>query len=419
MRVLVLAHRVPYPPNKGEKIRTYHQIEYLISCGYEIAVYAVQHATEDYANAVALAKALNIEVFVEAVRFRHIRLLSGLFTSQTLSVCNFRVARLQKRFDACLVQDRPDAVLCTGSAMASYIFSNPVLNGKAAGKPVLVMDFMDLDSDKWDQYRHHSRFPMALLYRRESWLLSRYEKRINSRFSSCLFVTLNEKELFLARGVDAPERVFVVGNGVDMESFHPSQEPAKLYQCPIRIQNTPDMVFTGVMDYLPNEDAVCWFIENEWTRLRDRWPEARFSVVGMSPSERVNRLCQFPGVEVTGKVDSVLPYFHRANVFVAPLRLARGLQNKVLQAFAAGLPVVTTALGAEGIDCINGQHLIIAETPEDYFNALERLMNEPNLYRAIRENALCLVRERYSWHSQNRALLERLSGDAESVRTGS
>ena len=106
-------------------------------------------------------------------------------------------------------------------------------------------------------------------------------------------------------------------------------------------------------------------------------------------------------------------------MFVAPLRLARGLQNKILQAFAAGLPVVTTALGAEGIDCINGQHLIIAETPDDYFNALERLMNEPNLYRAIRENALCLVRERYSWHSQNRVLLERLSGDAESVRTES
>lgn len=405
MRILVLAHRVPYPPNKGEKIRTYHQIEYLRSFGHQILVYAVLHEKEDRVHASALATKLDVEVLVGTMRFRFLRLLIGLFTAQTLSVCNFRVARLQRRFDACIAQDMPDAILCTGSAMASYVFGNPILQDETAVKPTLIMDFMDLDSDKWDQYRRHGRIPMSLLYRRESWLLSRYEKKINAHFSKCLFVSQNEVDLFLAQKPVEPQRVLVVGNGVDMEAFHPAITEQMPTEAPLPARSTPEMVFTGVMNYLPNEDAVCWFVENVWPPLRKRWPDARFTIAGMSPSERVSRLARIPGVEVTGEVDSVLPFFHRANVFVAPFRMARGLQNKVLQAFAAGVPVVTSASGAEGIECVNGEHLLVAETADEFLQAIDRLINEPALYRSIRESALALVRERYSWQSRNRALL--------------
>ncbi len=416
MRVLVLSHRVPYPPNKGEKIRTYHQIEYLLSCGHEVVVCALQHDAEDREYASALAESLGIEVFVEVARFRLMRLLAGLFTLQTLSVCNFRVARLQWRIDLCVDQIRPDAVLCTSSAMASYVFRNPVLNAAAVQKPALIMDFMDIDSDKWDQYRRLSWFPLSLIYRRESWLLSRYEKKINAHFSSCLFVSRNEKDMFLAQGVSKPERVFVVGNGVDMKSFWPIEETPDQLDKTVPINCTPNLVFIGVMDYLPNEDAMCWFVEKVWAKVRERWPAARLTIAGMSPSERVTALRNIPGIEVTGKVDSVLPYFHRANVFVAPFRLARGLQNKVLQAFASGVPVVTSTSGAEGIECTDGQHLLVAKTAGDYLHAIDRLMNEPALYRSLRANALSLARERYSWEGQNKALLQCLPNETDQAR---
>ncbi len=412
MRLLILAHRVPYPPNKGEKIRTYHQIKYLRACGHQIVVFAVVHEEEDRLHASALAENLGIEVFVETARFRLLRLLVGLFTSHTLSVCNFRLKRLQRRFNDYIHENRPDAVLCTGSAMASYVFGNAFLSQKATSKPVLIMDFMDLDSDKWNQYSKHSHFPMSLLYSREAWLLSKYEKNINEHFSSCLFVSQNEVDLFLKQGLSKPNNVLVVGNGVDMESFY----PANIIHCPGKVSNLnqgfPDMVFTGVMDYLPNEDAVIWFMENVWARIRECWPEARFTIAGMSPSERVNRQGLLQGVEVTGKVNSILPYFHRANIFVAPFRLARGIQNKILQAFASGVPVVTSVSGAEGIQCVDGIHLLIAETPDEYLQAVSRLMNEPALHRSIRDNALTLVRERYSWQGQNKALLDCLIKDA-------
>ena len=437
MRILVLAHRVPYPPNKGEKIRTYHQIEFLRRCGHQVTVYAVG-SQDDYADALALASALNIEVCVDGVLLRWLRLLAGLITKRTLSVCNFRSSGLQRRFDEQLQHEGTDAILCTGSAMASYVFGNRMLREPMAGQPLLIMDFMDLDSDKWDQYRRHSRFPMSLLYRREAWLLERYEKRINARFSSCLFVSQNEVDLFLDKGLAEPGRVSVVGNGVDMEAFRPAASTevstgsspgsssglsagppdevssssragspcTALKRTASAAVRMPDMVFTGVMDYRPNEDAVCWFVEDTWRLLRQIWPEARFTIAGMSPSERVQRLGRVPGVEVTGKVDSVLPYFHRANLFVAPFRLARGLQNKVLQAFASGVPVITSASGAEGIDCEDGRHLLIAETSADYVAAIARLMSEPDLYHCLRENALMLVRQTYSWDAQNQGLLD-------------
>lgn len=410
MRIFVLAHRVPYPPDKGEKIRTYHQIEYLCAHGHRVDVYAVQHEEQDRMQASALATKLGVDVFLYATRFRRLRLLLGLFGTRTLSVCNFREERLQRRFDADVAQDLPDAVLCTGSAMASYVFANPRLGKEATEKPTLIMDFMDLDSDKWRQYASFGRFPMSWIYRRECWLLSRYEKKINSHFSSSIFVTRNEADLFLTRQPDRPERVRVVGNGVDTTTFRPvdarprSSRDSTPGEAAPSGRRSPDIVFVGVMDYLPNEDAVSWFIEESWSRLRERWPRARFTIAGTSPSERVNRLGRFSGIEVTGRVDSVLPYLHRANVFVAPFRIARGLQNKILQAFATGVPVVTSASGAEGVHCRDGEHLLIAETSEEYLHAIERLMDEPELYESIRRNALALAREHYSWEGRNRAL---------------
>jgi len=376
MNILVLAQRVPFPPNKGEKIRTYHQIKYLREQGHQVHILAVQHDEQDVSSAQALQTTLSVTVVTEPVGFQKARMLAGLLSARTLSVCNFRVTALQKRLDDYLQTHKVDVVLCTGSAMASYVFANEKLAVKDPTGPILIMDFMDLDSDKWTQYVKHSNALMAQLYRREARLLLSYEKRINQHFDHCLFVTANEVDLFNSHNAPQPDKLKVVGNGVDMQKFPPA--PASAPESTASL--TPDLLFVGVMDYLPNEDAVCWFVDTLWADIRKRWPEARFSIVGMTPSVAVRRLGNVEGIEVTGKVESVLPYFHRANGF-------------------------TSDSGAEGIECHHEKHLLIADSAEQIMQALVTLMNEPRVHRTITDNALALVEHRYSWDGQNAALL--------------
>ena len=435
MKIILLAHRVPYPPNKGEKIRTFHQIKYLRESGHEVSILTVQQSAQDIQYGQELASVLGVDVTVHPAGFRKGRMLTGLISNKTLSVCNFQVRSLQQQFDHRLQGNELNIVLCTSSAMASYVFNNTRLAADVSSGPTLVMDFMDLDSDKWLQYSRHAGFVMASIYRREAALLLRYEKSINKRFSHCLFVTSNEVDLFKSRGAPYPERLAVVGNGVDTQAFYPASDNKKAEVATIdpqaaqacRATSTtlagssndtdahstqsksygnkqwvPELVFVGVMDYRPNEDAVCWFVDNLWHSVRQRWPAARFTVVGISPSEAVKRLARLPGIEVTGKVENVLPFLHRANIFIAPFRLARGIQNKVLQAFAAGIPVITSACGAEGIECRHGKHLLVANSSDEIMQAIDTLMQSPDKYALIRDNALRLVKQRYSWQGQNR-----------------
>jgi len=398
LRIIVLAHRIPYPPNKGEKIRTYHQIEYLKRQGHEIVVCSLLEKPGDLDDAKALADHLSIEVQAVPMRFRHARRVGALLSGKTLSVSNFESPALQLVFDQQLKSGHNEAILCTSSTMADYVFRGESLLQSESSSPVLIMDFMDLDSDKWRQYAERSSFPMSLVYARESRLLEAYELRVRKRFAHCLFVSQNEVDLFEQRTGKVPANLKVVGNGVDSSHFHPADTRPETLE--------PRLIFTGVMDYLPNEDAVVWFVESLWSRIRARWPNATFTIAGMAPSAKVRALSQFEGIHITGKVESMLPYFQESNVFVAPFRLARGLQNKVLQAFAAGVPVVSSPSGAEGIDCEDQEHLLIANTPDEYLDAIARLLEENELYDSVRSNALSLILNHYCWDGQNRGLLE-------------
>jgi len=145
---------------------------------------------------------------------------------------------------------------------------------------------------------------------------------------------------------------------------------------------------------------VLWFVKTQWPEVRARWPDARFVIAGMTPSNRVQALAEHDGIEVTGYVTDILPYYHRADVFIAPFRLARGVQNKILQAFACGVPVVTTGKGAEGIACQHNEHLLVGETPDAMIEAIDRLVNNADLVQRLKNNALSLVQQSYSWQGQ-------------------
>lgn len=389
MHIAYLTHRVPYPPNKGEKIRTFHQIKYLAEEGYKVSVFSPTSGPNDINSLNALKDQYASAVY-HAPQRNKLALLQGLLTNQALSISSFYTKALQSQFDDFLESHTVDAIVATSSSMAEYIFRSTSL-AKLSSRPRLVMDFMDLDSDKWLQYQSIKPFPMSLIYARESRLISQYEKRIHQQFDAALFISQAEVDLFLKHNADLG-KLHVIGNGMDTTTFRPSPTP--------KPTSGPIIIFTGVMDYLPNEDAVTWFVNEGWATLKARHPDARFVIAGMNPSPGVKALSRHPGVEVTGFVDDIMAYYDMAHIFVAPFRLARGVQNKVLQAFACGIPTITTSLGCEGIHSTPGKNVLVADNITATIEKIDWVITHPQEAKHIADEAVDLVKNHYSWESK-------------------
>ncbi|WP_133470507.1 TIGR03087 family PEP-CTERM/XrtA system glycosyltransferase [Paraglaciecola marina] len=386
MNILFLSHRVPFPPNKGEKIRTFNQLKFLGDSGHNIHVLAPFEEEQE----LDFFKTLEQQYcqVADGVKLSNklLRLSTGLVKGKALSVANFYSKNLQQTFDKLVKNKKFDAIVCTASSMAEYIFKSHWLAENPC--PALLMDFMDLDSDKWRQYSERSTLPMKWVYQRETRLISKFEINIAERFDACFFITNTEKELF-NKGAPNTDNIFAVENGMDTQTFKPALLPIHSEQ--------PVLLFTGVMNYAPNVDAVVWFVENAWSQVLAKWPEAKFYIVGMSPSDKVNNLSKQKGIIVTGFVDDILPYFHQATIFIGPFRIARGVQNKVLQAFACGIPVISTKMGAEGIRCKDKESILLANTPEDFINEIATLTLDKALSQKIAGNALAIIQQHYAW----------------------
>lgn len=395
MKILFLSHRVPFPPNKGEKIRTYHQIKYLHEQGHDIGVLSPIAESDDHKHLAELQNLhLNLNSSMHALSM--LRLPIGLIKNKPLSVANFYCNSLQKELDKTITEQYIEVIICSSSSMAEYVFKSPICQGKTGRKPPkVIMDFMDLDSDKWRQYAEQKKGPMRLIYTREAKLLSKYESIIYEQFNASFFISDEEVKLFL-NGRDNNGKLSAIGNGIDTEFFQPT---------PIRgVNDDPILLFTGVMDYLPNEDAVEWFVNDIWPNILQAYPKATFYIAGMNPSEKVKKLAQHLGVIVTGKVDDIREYYAKADIFVAPLRLARGVQNKVLQAFACGLPVISTSAGNEGIGAKDGEEIIVGDSSEELSLLISNLIAKPELRVNIKLKAISLVERDYSWEGKLRHL---------------
>jgi hypothetical protein len=249
----------------------------------------------------------------------------------------------------------------------------------------LVMDFVDVDSDKWRQYADHSRPPLSWLYRTEARRLQASEAEIASWASLCLLATPVEEALL--RSFAPWARTAVMPNGIDSEYYAPSGiDPSR-----------PAVIFTGAMDYLPNSDAVRHFCADILPLVRREIPETAFYIVGLNPSPDVVRLGEIPGVTVTGAVPDVRPYYARAGVCVAPMRIGRGIQNKVLQGMAMSLPVVASSLAGRGIQAEAGRDLEIADDPVVFAAHVVRLLRSPAERRRLGERGRACVETHYVW----------------------
>jgi polysaccharide biosynthesis protein PslH len=401
--LLFLSHRIPFPPEKGDKIRSFHLLKHL-AAHYRVFLGTFVDDPADWRHVDAL-KALCAEVRALPLRppAQRLRSLIGFATGEALTLPYYRQGALQQWVDEIIGREGIRRCFVFSSAMAQYVIRHTNLKR--------VLDLVDVDSEKWRQYASERRWPMSWVYRREADRLLDFEAAAALACDASLLVTDAEKALFAGRAPQAAARTYVVANGVDSDYFAPSADFKRPFA-----HDEAAIVFTGAMDYWPNADAACWFESAVLPAVVREHPRARLYVVGMNPLPAVEALARNPAVAVTGRVPDIRPYLQHASVVVAPLRIARGVQNKVLEAMAMERSVVTTAACANALSAARGRELLVANDAAEFAAQVNRALSgeQPDLGKAARAR----VRTDYDWR-RNLAVVDTFLNDRAPSTSGS
>ena len=375
--LLFLAHRVPYPPDRGDKIRSYNILKHLAE-RHRVHLAAFADDEADVAAAEHL-RPLVAKLHVERrTRSRGAAAALAMMTRSAVSVTAFASKGMSGFVDRVLADEPIDRV---------YVFSGQMAQYAPADRP-FVMDFVDMDSEKFGAYGRDAGAPMRWIWQREAHRLFHFERETAHRAVVSLFVSEAEAALFRERAQMSAECVQVLENGIDLESYRPE---------PHLPGATPLIVFTGQMDYTPNIEAAAGFARDAMPAIRAAHPGARFAIVGRKPDPSLLSLGE--GIDVTGEVPDVRPWLAKADIVVAPLRIARGIQNKVLEAMAMGRSVVASPQAYEGIDADPGRDLIVADVGEQAA-AVSALLTDPARAEAIGAAARARVEARYAWDAR-------------------
>jgi hypothetical protein len=360
MKIFFACHRFPFPPNRGGKIRPFNMIRHL-SQRHEMFVASLAHTQQELDEGAGL-KEYCAEIYSEVLpeKLRWLQAIRALPTATPSSVAYFGSSRLRQKIKDGARKHSFDVVIVHCAFAAQY--------GVGIPAKFRLMDFGDLDSGKWLDYSEWRSFPLSWGFFFEGHKLRRYEKQIAAAFDYCTLTTQGELEEFKKLEVDRPYNV--IANGVDGSYFQPNGGPAHA---------KPVVVFLGRMDYYPNIDGVLYFTESVFPTIRAAVPNVEFRIIGSNPSPAVQRLREISGVVVTGHVPDVRPFLKDAVVSVAPLRMARGTQNKILESMAMGLPVVTTPEAAKGIQAIPGEHVLVAADPTRFAAQIVEILANPQL----------------------------------------
>lgn len=393
MKILYLAHRIPYPPDKGDKIRSYHTLAYLAE-RHDVWCACFVDDPTDMQHVETLRRICREVVAIPLNRtIAKLRSLLDLAIDETATEGFYRNRAMIDALRQLSRRVAFDCVFVYSSSMGQY--------ARLADAQRRIIDLCDLDSRKWAQIAGYRRPPASWLYRAEADRLERLEHRLYREFDATIVIGPHE-----ARDWSGPDRnkLRFVANGVNLPPL------------PASPQSDASLVgFVGDMAYFPNQDAVTWFVRQVWPAIRSVVPAARFEIVGRHPSRAVQRLECVEGVHVVGAVPNVTEYLHRFGVVVAPLRIARGIQNKVLESMAAGRPVVATRAAAEGIQAMDGESILLADDAEQLAAQVNRVLRDPMLGAALGQRARALVGEHFSWKRQLAPLDAILSG--QSVKT--
>jgi sugar transferase (PEP-CTERM/EpsH1 system associated) len=386
VKILYVCHRFPFPPKRGGKIRPFNMIRHL-SREHDVTVASLVRSDQEAQEGKGLrayCKHYAMGRVHDAVQT--LRMIARVPTATPSSMGYFYSPQLAHRIDDLLARNRYDLIFVHCSSVAQYV-------ERVRGVPK-ILDFGDMDSQKWLEYARYKPFPLSLGYRLEAGKLERAEKRLASRFDLCTTTTRAEWETLEGYRTGVASDWFP--NGVDSEYFSPSDETYD-----------PDTIaFVGRMDYYPNQECMFDFCAKVLPGLQANRPTLKLEIVGADPSPAVRRLGGLPGVTVTGSVPDVRPYLRRAALMVAPLNIARGTQNKILEAMAAGVPVVTSRVAAGGVDASSPEHFLAATTPEEYTTAILRIVEN----RAERTRLSNAGRARMLSHHSWEKSMQRLDG---------
>jgi len=406
--LLFLAHRIPYPPNKGDKIRSYHVLKYLAG-KYRVHLGTFVDDEQDWQYMPVLKDLCDETHFIGLdSRMARLRSAKGLLSGEALTLPYYYDANMQDWVTHLLENNPVHRVFIFSSGMAQYVA------GQRWSSIRRVIDFVDVDSDKWRQYAKSKSWPMSAVYEREARRLETYERRIAAEFDASVLVSQDEAKLFKTLAPESTGRIDYLNNGVDSEYFSPHRHYANPYSPDEKV-----LVFTGAMDYWANVDAVTWFAQEIFPQIVQRNPKARFYIVGGRPTLAVKQLENITGVHVTGGVPDVRPYLGHAVAAVAPLRIARGVQNKVLEAIAMAKPVLATSAAVEGIgsgmDSVSATTGIVVadDIKECVEQAVQLLQGKPNLA------GRAYVLKYYTWNENLMRLDRLLEGDIAPVANGS
>jgi sugar transferase (PEP-CTERM/EpsH1 system associated) len=380
--ILYLVHRLPYPPDKGDRIRTFHLLR---SLSHRARVHLACLADEPPADGAVAALRRYCER-VAVIRLgrwgRRARILGALARGRTATEGAFSAPALHATLRRWAHQTRFHAALASASSMVPYLRMTELRHVPA------VIDLIDVDSQKWLDYAEADRGLRAWLYRTEGRRLRRLEQGLPDWARAVTLVSAAEAELYLRMRPGAS--AYAIPNGVDLDAFRPGSGPVAVEQ---------GCVFVGALDYRPNVDGASWFCRAVWPEIRRRHPRATLALVGRRPTPEVRRLARAPGVEVVGQVPDVRPYVDKAAVALAPLRIARGIQNKVLEALAMGKAVVASPQALVGLQMVPGVHALAASTPREWAEAVSRLLSDESLRRRFGVAGRGYVEEHHRWET--------------------
>ena len=385
MRILYVCHRFPYPPRRGGTIRPFNMIKHLAQ-SHEVVVCSLTRSDRDTHDAQGIAP-FCAEFHIGQVdnRVQALRMVATLPTLLTASASFFHSSKLARDIKRVLAEQKFDLIFVHCSSVAHYV-------AHVQGIPK-ILDFGDMDSQKWLEYAQHRAFPLSLGYWWEGTRLRAEEKRLARRFDFCTAITRAERQTMIDYGVQTPTDWFP--NGVDNSFFAPVADVA---------YDPNTIVFIGRMDYFPNQQCMVDFCAEILPRLQARRPALRLQIVGADPSPEILKLGELPGVTVTGTVPDVRPYVTQAALTVAPLRIARGTQNKILEAMAMGTPVVCSSVAAGGVDAVPGEHIMTADTPEDACNTILRILDNPPERARLAQAGRARVLSNHAWPSSMKRL---------------
>ncbi|EXI68191.1 MAG: sugar transferase, PEP-CTERM/EpsH1 system associated [Candidatus Accumulibacter adjunctus] len=358
MNILYLCHRFPFPPKRGGKIRPFNMIRHLSASGHRVTVCSLaRSAAEAEEGRGIAAHCARFEMALVSEPTQTLRMVARLPLTTPSSMGYFHSPALQRHVDRLLQTEKWDLIFVHCSSVAQYV--------ERVRTVPKILDFGDMDSQKWLEYANYKPFPLSLGYRLEGNKMLAAEKRLAASFDLCTATTRAEWQTLEDYRTGVATDWFP--NGVDAAFFSPAAEA-----------HDPDTLsFIGRMDYYPNQECMARFCAQIWPLLRQRRPQLKLLIIGADPSPEMRRLGELPGVTVTGSVPDVRPFVRQSALMVAPLNIARGTQNKILEAMAMGVPVVTSRVAAGGVDAEPVTHFLVADTPEEYSGAILGVLQNP------------------------------------------